>query len=133
MSIQVGDILEGIVENITNYGAFIKLESGEKGLVHISEVSNKYVNNISEVLELNQKVKVKVLSKDNNKLALSIKQALPKEQYKEKKNNNFKNSNINEGKSFEDILSKFLKDSEERQLDIKRVFESKRGYSSKRA
>lgn len=130
MSVQVGDILEGIVENITNYGAFIKLENGEKGLVHISEVSNKYIKNISEVLEENQNVKVKVLSIEKGKLALSIKQAMPKQQPKERKQHDIKN---NESKSFEDILSKFLKDSEERQLDLKKVFESKRGYSNKRA
>lgn len=130
MSMQVGDILDGIVENITKYGAFIKLENGQKGLVHISEVSNKFVENISEVLEEKQKVKVKVLSIDNGKTALSIKQALPKNDYKKREQHN---NNYNGTKSFEDILSKFLKDSEERQLDIKKVFESKRGYSNKRA
>lgn len=135
MSIKIGDILEGIVEDITKYGAFVKLENGEKGLVHISEVANKFVENISDVLEVKQKVKVKVLSNENGKIALSIKQALVNKEYKEKKQNynSYKKVNNEEPKSFEDILTKFLKDSEERQLDIKRVFESKRGYSNKRA
>ena len=137
MAIQVGDILEGKVSNIMQYGVFIQLPEKQKGLVHISEVSNKFVSDINTVLKQGEIVKVKVISTDNGKIALSIKQLEEKKVInKEKRFNNFdrfdRSIEENKPQTFEDILSKFLKDSEERQVDIKRNFESKRGSSSKR-
>lgn len=137
MAIQVGDILEGKVLNIMQYGVFIQLPDNKKGLVHISEVSNRFVSDINTVLNQGQIVKVKVISTDNGKIALSIKQLEEKQVInKEKRLHNFdrfdKPKEEKKPQTFEDILSKFLKDSEERQVDIKRNFESKRGCSNKR-
>ena len=133
MSVNVGDIVECSVINITNYGAFVQLEDNQKGLIHISEIANKYVEDANTVLKVGQVVKAKVLSIDNGKISLSIKQ-LEKSQTikKEFKEHNYKKQESNEPKTFEDILSKFMKDSEERQTDLKRSFESKRGCSGKR-
>lgn len=77
MSLKAGEIVEGVVKTITNFGAFIDLGNGVTGLVHISEVSDGYVKDVSEFLEQNQKVKVKVLAVDesNKKITLSIKKA----------------------------------------------------------
>ena len=77
MSLKAGEIVEGVVKTITNFGAFIDLGDGATGLVHISEVSNEYVKDISEFLQQDQKVKVKVLSIDeeSKKITLSIKRA----------------------------------------------------------
>ena len=84
MPVSVGDIVEGKVTDIMNYGVFVKLERGKSGLVHISEVSKDYVEDIHTVLNQGDKVKVKVLSIDEKgKIALSIKKALP--QVKENK------------------------------------------------
>ena len=129
MSVIVGEIVEGTVSDIMNYGAFVKLEEGKNGLVHISEVSDDYVKDIHTVLKSGDKVKAKVLSIDEKgKIALSIKKALPPI----KKSNNDNHSK--EGTvTLDDMLSKFLKDSDERQLDLKRSIESKRGASRKRA
>lgn len=70
-----GNIVEGTVINITNFGAFIEVE-GKTGLVHISEVADSYVKDIREHLNEQDKVKVKVISiDDNGKISLSIKQA----------------------------------------------------------
>ncbi|WP_294153394.1 S1 domain-containing RNA-binding protein [uncultured Clostridium sp.] len=130
MTLMAGNIVEGTVVNITNFGAFIEVE-GKTGLVHISEVADSYVKDIREHLSEQDKVKVKVISiDDNGKMSLSIKQAnvqkksaKPAEidwsaQEKKKVNGNF-----------EDIMSKFLKDSEERMQDVKKhqEFKSKGG------
>ena len=133
MPVKVGDIVEGKVTDIMNYGVFIKLEDGKSGLVHISEVSKDYVEDIHTVLNSGDVVKVKILSIDENgKIALSIKKALPQTYNKNKYND--KKETYNEPKgpmSLDDMLSKFLKDSDERQLDLKKNMDSKRGYSRK--
>lgn len=78
MELVVGAILEGKVTGITKFGAFIALPGGKSGLVHISNISNSYVNDINEFLSVGQDVKVKVMNIDqNNRINLSIKHALP--------------------------------------------------------
>ena len=74
---QVGSILEGKVNSITNFGAFVALEGGGSGLVHISEIANTYVNDVHDFLQVGQAVKVLVLSAENGKVNLSIKKTLP--------------------------------------------------------
>ncbi len=77
MAVEVGNILEGKVTGITDFGAFIELPDGKSGMVHISEVAPVYVSKISEFLKEGQTVKVKVLSvnEENGKISLSIKKA----------------------------------------------------------
>lgn len=80
MQLEVGNILEGKVTGITKFGAFVELEPGTVGMVHISEVSNTYVNDIAEILKNGQTVSVKVLAVgDDKKISLSIKRALPQQ------------------------------------------------------
>lgn len=132
MTLQVGNILEGTVVNITNFGAFVDI-SGKTGLVHISEISDTYVKDIRKHLKEQDKVKVKVIGVgDDGKISLSIRQA-----------NQFKKSTKPieidwdherkkaSGLSFEDRMAKFMKESEERFQDLKKNQESKRsgGYS----
>ena len=73
----VGQIVEGKVVQIKEYGAFIELEPGLDGLVHISEVANKRVSDIAEELQLGQAVEAKILDIDTERkrISLSIKQA----------------------------------------------------------
>ncbi|WP_238883689.1 S1 domain-containing RNA-binding protein [Clostridium sp. YIM B02551] len=121
MTLMAGNILEGTVVNITNFGAFVEVE-GKTGLVHISEVADSFVKDIRQHLKEQDKVKVKVISiDDNGKISLSIKQANPQRKSvkpadidwtAEKKKQN--------SESFEDIMSKFLKDSEDRMQDVKK-------------
>lgn len=68
-----GTVLEGKVESIMPYGAFVDLGDGLSGLVHISQISQKRVKTPSEVLNVGDTVKVKVLNTNNNKISLSIK------------------------------------------------------------
>ncbi|MGE7673747.1 30S ribosomal protein S1 [Lysinibacillus sp. NPDC094403] len=76
--IKTGDVLNGKVQRIASFGAFIDL-GGFDGLVHISQVSHEHVSDVSEVLSEGQEVKVKVLSVDpeNERISLSIKETIP--------------------------------------------------------
>ena len=80
MGIEVGSVLEGKVTGIKSFGAFVSLPDGKNGLVHISEVSNSFVQDINTVLKEGETVKVKVMSiAEDGKIALSIKRLLPRE------------------------------------------------------
>ncbi len=78
MELTVGDILEGKVKSITNFGAFIALPENKTGMVHISEVANAFVSDIRQHLTEGQDVKVMVIGNENGKLNLSIKRLQPK-------------------------------------------------------
>ncbi|KAB2338338.1 30S ribosomal protein S1 [Cytobacillus depressus] len=77
-SIEQGQVLEGTVQRITDFGAFVDI-GGVDGLVHISQLSHEHIDNPSDVVEKGQKVQVKVLSVDrtNERISLSIKETLP--------------------------------------------------------
>jgi len=68
-----GTVMEGKVESLQPYGAFINLGNGLSGLVHISQISQKRINKPSEVLKEGQAVKVKLLNTNDNKISLSMK------------------------------------------------------------
>ena len=74
----VGDVVEGRVSRLTNFGSFVDI-GGVDGLVHISEISYKHVDKPSDVLKVGQDVKVKVIGIDNDRhrISLSIKQTEP--------------------------------------------------------
>ena len=74
---KVNDIVIGMVTKLTNFGAFVEIESGLEGLVHISEISDERVNKVSDQLEKGQEVKVKILNinEQEQRISLSVKQA----------------------------------------------------------
>ena len=76
---ETGAIMEGTVETIKPYGAFVLLENGLSGLVHVSQMSKKRVENPGAVVKVGQKVTVKILSTANGKLSLSMKEVEPDE------------------------------------------------------
>ncbi|SHF38950.1 S1 RNA-binding domain-containing protein [Desulforamulus putei] len=120
MSLEQGNIVEGVVTSITNFGAFVELPGGRTGLVHISEVAEVYVRDINEFLKVNDKVKVKIISVDpKGKIGLSLKQANPSAN-RAPRRPKFE-------PSFEDKLAKFMRESDERLSDLKRQTDSKRG------
>lgn len=131
MLLEVGKIVEGKVSGITNFGAFIQLAEGKTGLVHISEVAEEYVKDIRQHLQENQTVKVKIISVDpNGKISLSIKKAQefkPRVKTSRPVDLDWSARNSSDNMNFEDRLSKFLKDSDEKLHDLKKNFESKRG------
>jgi S1 RNA binding domain protein len=132
MTLKAGIIVEGKVVNITNFGAFVEVE-GKTGLVHISEVSDVFVKNVRDHLKEEDVVKVKIISVDDNgKMSLSIKQAgVPKKSIKPVEID-WEKERAKSAGNFEDRMSKFLKDSEERFQDLKKHQDGKgRGYSKK--
>ena len=125
MTLMAGNILEGTVVNITNFGAFVEIE-GKTGLVHISEVADSFVKDIRQHLNEQDKVKVKVISiDDNGKISLSIKQANVKKKSAKPAEIEWKTEKKGAPANYEDIMSRFLKDSEERQQDFKKHQEFK--------
>lgn len=114
---EVGAIVEGTVGRLADFGAFIQLDGGETGLVHISEVDRNYVRDIKEHLREGDKVTVKIVAiKEDGKIDLSIKQADPS--YAERRSG--------KDPEFEAKLKKFLRDSQERLADVRRQRDSKR-------
>lgn len=133
MSLAAGNILEGKVVNITNFGAFVEIEGGKTGLVHISEVADSFVKDINEHLKEGDKVKVKVISiEESGKISLSIKQGTPKQKKSVKPVDvEWKQEKKKPSVNFEDQMSKFLKDSEERMVDVKKHQEFRSKNSKK--
>ena len=133
MAMEAGSIVEGKVTRITNFGAFVELEEGKVGLIHISEVADVYVNDVRDFLSEGDSVQVRIVSIDGNKIALSLKQAKVKppesdgQSFKQNRRGDFRKPLRQPSASFEDKLSKFLKDSDERLTDLKRKTDSKRG------
>lgn len=72
-NLKIGEVLEGTVETLQNYGAFIKLDNGLSGLVHVSQISQKRVKLPSDVLNAGDKVTVKVIGIKDGKISLSMK------------------------------------------------------------
>lgn len=158
MAVTVGEIYAGVVTGITKFGAFVKLEDGTTGLVHISEVADFYVKEITDVLSDGAEVKVKVLNiADDGKVAMSIKKAQPKPQRErtdrertgrfdrgDNRGDNRGNSNRQErferndradsfvggsadrDERFENKLAEFMKNSNEKLIQLKRHQEGRR-------
>lgn len=140
MSVEVGAVVEGVVTGVAKFGAFVELADKKVGLVHVSEVANEYVNEVSDYVKVGDKIRVKVMSMDEKgKIGLSIKQAQERAESRpslrrnehEQHTSGFSDRRPRRkpmgAMSFEDKLSRFLKDSDERLNDLKRNTESKRG------
>ena len=144
MQLEVGAILEGKITGVKKFGAFVALPGGKTGMVHISEVSNSFIEDLSTVLSEGQEVKVKVLN-----IAEDGKIAEPRQ------NRGGPHGGQRGGQrgrsdaprvwqpkaaapqgemSFEDMMAKFKSQSEEKISDLKRVTENRRGggYSRRR-
>jgi len=141
MSLEIGSVVEGKVTSVMPFGAFVSIEGNNSGLVHISEITNEYIENINDYIKNGDKVKVKVIGVDKSgKISLSIKKALETKQDKHEKKSATPERIIpadidwsrkaDQDLSFEDKLSRFKKDSDERMMALKRSNESKRsgGY-----
>ena len=143
MALEPGTIIEGKVSGITQFGAFVTIESGKTGLVHISEVALEYVKDIKEHLKEGDVVKAKILSIDSaGKISLSIKQALIDERNAAKKAakkvpkqpDDFDwSKKTSQPSSFEEMMAKFKQDSDEKLHDVKKGLDSKRGSGYKRS
>jgi len=128
MQFKIGDICEGKVVGIKEYGAFVEIAPNLSGMVHISELSSRYIKNIEDFLKIGDTVTVKIIAIKDRKISLSIKAAaeslrIPEEGEK----------NHSPDKNFEEMISKFKKQSEEKLGELKILQSSvKRTSSSKR-
>ena len=142
MQFEVGTIIEGTVTGITKFGAFVDIGDGKTGMVHISEVSSTYVENIADFLKIGQNVKVKVMSiGEDGKISLSIKRTAPPPP-----KNNYKRpvaapdrptggewvARRNDNMSFEDMMNRFKQTSDYKFSDLKRKNPGDSRRSSKR-
>ena len=147
MSIEVGNKLQGKVTGITKFGAFVELAEGSTGLVHISEVADKYVKDINDHLKVGDVVEVKVINVEKDgKIGLSIKKAIdrPERPVRSDRGDRGDSRGSHSGRprhgsgrsndnhrapkeNFESKMARFLKDSEDRLSSLKRNTESKRG------
>lgn len=100
--LEVGSIVEGKVVRVKPFGAIVSL-GNTQGLVHISQVANSFVQDINDHVKVGDMVKVKVLSIDeeSHKIALSIREALPKEERRPKSNKPFTSSPADRAKHCE--------------------------------
>lgn len=126
MAIEIGAKLPGKVSGITKFGAFVDLEDGTKGLVHISEISKDYVKDINDILSIGDVVNVKVMSiGDDGRIGLSIRQyddSKPKTKDRRKQDSQRKKQ-----QDLDSLINNFLKDSDSRLSSLKRNLDGKRG------
>ena len=145
MQLKVGDIVEGKITAITNFGVFADIGDGKSGMVHISEVASEYVSDISQHLAEGDKVKVKVLEiNEKGKVSLSIKKAMPEQEKPKQAKPRPQNKNTDRGwkgapqqesnapMSFEDMMAKFKAQSEDKMSDIKRSSDRRGGNTGYR-
>jgi S1 RNA binding domain protein len=116
--IEVGAVIDGTVARITPYGAFLQLEDGRLGLVHISEVDRNYVKDVHDHLREGDVVQAKVVAiKEDGKIDLSIKALQDPAPPRARRGSD---------PEFEQMLKKFMRQSEERLVEYKRAVEHKR-------
>jgi polyribonucleotide nucleotidyltransferase len=84
---EVGEVYDGVVTKIADFGAFVEILPGKEGLLHISEIDNKRVNKVSDYLKVGDKITVKLLKVEGGKFSLSRRKLLTEAAEKEAKNN----------------------------------------------
>lgn len=146
MALAIGAKVTGKVTGIKDFGAFVDLGDGQSGLVHISEISAGYVKDIHDVLKVGDTVTVKILTIKDGKVGLSIKQANPETaaasqshhapSHRGAPTNHQHQARPSRGAlprhngghgDFDDLMSGFLKESEDRLSSLRKNTEGKRG------
>ena len=146
MSIDIGSTVEGTVVKLADYGAIVRLQGGKTGLIHISEIADTFVRDVKDYFKEHDRVRVRVLSVNNKgRYELSAKQVEqpviePTPARERRKPAERVPEAINLGPeeieyeraaglhtNFEERLTRFMRDSQERLLDLKRNMEAKRG------
>ena len=130
----IGHVVEGTITNVTNFGAFVSIDGGEEGLVHISEIANEFITDINQFVKIGEKINVKVLARNpKNKLELSIKQVVPNEAGSDgEAPKPIKVTRVKRNPNFEDKLHSFMKRSEERQIDVRRNLKNKQNIRKRK-
>ena len=161
MQPEIGAVLSGKVTKVASFGAFVALEGGGSGMVHISELSEGYVRDIAGAVHIGDTLRVKVISVDERgRIGLSVRQALTDGERaaaraaaeEEKRNARasrsapvispsdipceytpcIRSSKSSAGDAFEDMMNRFKAASNEKMSDLRRYNEGKRGTGSGR-
>src|SRR5699024_40854 len=103
-NVNTGDVVEGKIVNLLDFGAFVRLKEGVDGLLHVSEISKDHIDKPSDVLEIGQTINVKIIDIDGEekKVSLSLKQ-IPDEN-EESENNNIVKEELDT--TIEDVINK---------------------------
>jgi S1 RNA binding domain protein len=116
--LEIGAVVEGTVQRITPYGAFIQIDDGPVGLIHVSQIDRNYVREVRDHLRENDRVQAKVVSiKEDGKIDLSIKALQDPPDRPLRKGRD---------PDLERKLKQFMRQSEERQVDFRRATDHKR-------
>ena len=151
MQFKEGAVVEGKVTGITKYGAFVKIDNDTNGMIHISEISSNFVKDINEHLKLEQIIRAVVVGvNENGRLSLSIKKL---SQLEGNENTRSRDRNINKTENvqskspeeyakperaakntgnFEDMMSKFKQDSDEKMSGLKAFEPKKSNFARKK-
>ena len=121
----VGEVISGKITGITKFGAFVDIGNGRTGMVHISEIADEYISEITDHVHVGDIVNVAVININGDKIGLSIKQTLPSFVARQEARNRAKDAAS--AQNFEDKLAKYMKDSDERHSDLRKSQDSKRG------
>lgn len=151
MSIDIGSTVEGTIVRLAEYGAIVRLQGGKTGLIHISEIADTYVRDVGDYFKENDRVRVRVLSvNDKGRYELSTKEVeqpvldgpAPRARHRPPErprgvvdlgpDSASRPIGTDSPHSFEEQISLFMKDSQERLLDLKRNIEAKRGSAKRR-
>ncbi|MCE5314236.1 MAG: S1 RNA-binding domain-containing protein [Armatimonadota bacterium] len=139
MTIEIGNTVRGAVMKVADYGAIVRLPEGNTGLIHISEIADAFVRDVRDYVNEGDEVTVKVLrigprgrfelslKQCDNSMTQNVKKAVAAGSRREERTYSERSEMPAAPATFEDRLSRFLKDSEERMHDLKRHIESKRG------
>ncbi len=148
--LKANEVVEAEVTRITEYGAFVKLINGKKGLIHISQVADSYVKNVSDHLKVGDKVKARIMTiSPDGKIDLTLKTqkessprpvrnsvsngARPRGEKRRfegatrENSSSYPNNKPFKASAFEEKLKNFLKESEDLQADLKKHVEEKQG------
>ena len=129
MSLEVGQIVSGKVSGITKFGAFVDMGEGNTGMIHVSEISTTYTQDINEAVKLGDEVRAKIVGINDGKISLSIKRLV----FDEENERRIQNARLAKQKSqvplteFEIMLNKFKQNSEDKFSDLKKATKARRG------
>ena len=127
-------IVKGKITRIMPFGAFVAVEGGGSGMIHISEVSASYVKDINEFLSEGQEIEAAVISTDaNGRLSLSLKR-MPQKAIRTggDQPDDFYRVSKEGDTTLEDMISRFKSISDDKMGDLKRGHDGKRGKNAKR-
>jgi len=137
MAVEIGSIVEVKITGLTKFGAFVALDDGLVGMIHISEVAFQFIDDLSKHLTVGQTVRAKVLKVDENgRYSLSIKKAQPRPAPVQPQRRTSPSAPVStpapSEQSFEDKLKQFMQSSDSRISDLRHNTDRKTGGKRKR-